>query len=130
MFERSVRDVATKRQLLIYAHRNLINFYFDVQSRSGMRGIVFFRGLIFSFLCLLAVRAHECTFHPHYLLIFIGNSYNAVKVTFSGPVAQPMLKPYLIFLTHLYYCRLSPKRATNLHSCQICDELTTTAKSR
>ena len=79
MFERSVCDLATKRQLLIHAFRNLINFHFGVQSRSGMRGIVFFRELIFSFSCLLAVRAHECTFHPHYLLIFIGNSYNTGK---------------------------------------------------
>ena len=108
MFERSVRDVATKRQLLIYAHRNLINFHFDVQSRSGMRGIVFFRGLIFSFLCILTVRTYKYTFHPHYLVIFIGNTYNAGKVVLSGPVAQPMLKPYLFFFEKsliLPFCR-------------------------
>ena len=87
MFERGVPDLITKRQLLINAFRNLTNFCFDVQSRSGMRGIVFFRGLIFSFLCLLAVRAHKHTFHPHYLLIFFENTHDVGKLTLSGPVA-------------------------------------------
>ena len=87
MFEHSVRDLAKKWKLLICASRNLMNFHFDVQSRSGMRGIVLFGGLTFFFLCFLAVRAYAQTFIAHYLLASFGNKYNVGKLALSGSVA-------------------------------------------